>query len=159
MNPRIARLDHLQIAAPQGCEAAAREFYGDLLGLREIEKPHTLRTRGGWFECGTQQLHIGVEPDFRPAKKAHPAFVAGNLDDLRQALLAESKLRMTPLSPAPAAFLPQTPGAIASNSWKLGFQTPPDDILPPVRFRHKLIPKSRTCTLSESPKSPLTHIP
>ena len=89
MNPRIARLDHLQIAALQGCEAAAREFYGDLLGLREIEKPHTLRTRGGcWFECGTQQLHIGVEPDFRPAKKAHPSFVAGNLDELRQALHA-----------------------------------------------------------------------
>jgi catechol 2,3-dioxygenase-like lactoylglutathione lyase family enzyme len=89
MKPRIAHLDHLQIAAPEGCEAAARDFYGALLDLREIEKPESLRARGGcWFECGTQQLHIGVEKDFRPAKKAHPAFAATNFDDLRQALLA-----------------------------------------------------------------------
>jgi catechol 2,3-dioxygenase-like lactoylglutathione lyase family enzyme len=89
MKFRIAQLDHLQIAAPEGCEAAARDFYGNLLGLREIEKPESLRARGGcWFVCGSQQLHIGVEKDFRPAKKAHPAFAASNLNDLRQALLA-----------------------------------------------------------------------
>jgi catechol 2,3-dioxygenase-like lactoylglutathione lyase family enzyme len=89
MNSRIARLDHIQIAAPEGCESAARDFYGRLLGMREIEKPESLRARGGcWFECGSQQLHIGVEKDFRPAKKAHPAFAATNLDDLGQALIA-----------------------------------------------------------------------
>ncbi len=89
MKFRIARLDHIQIAAPEGCEPAARDFYGTLLGMREIEKPEALRARGGcWFECGAQQLHIGVEHDFRPAKKAHPAFVATNLDELRHALLA-----------------------------------------------------------------------
>lgn len=89
MKFRIAYLDHLQIAAPEGCECAAREFYGEVLGMREIEKPESLRARGGcWFECGTQQLHIGVESDFRPAKKAHPALAAINLDELRQALLA-----------------------------------------------------------------------
>jgi predicted enzyme related to lactoylglutathione lyase len=89
MNPRIAHLDHLQIAAPEGCEAAARDFYGDLLGMREIEKPESLRARGGcWFKCGHQQLHIGVEKDFRPAKKAHPAFATNNLDELREILLA-----------------------------------------------------------------------
>jgi catechol 2,3-dioxygenase-like lactoylglutathione lyase family enzyme len=89
MSVRIAHLDHLQIAAPEGCEAAARDFYGALLGLREIEKPELLRARGGcWFECGDQQLHIGVEHDFRPAKKAHPAFATNSLDELRQALLA-----------------------------------------------------------------------
>jgi catechol 2,3-dioxygenase-like lactoylglutathione lyase family enzyme len=89
MKFRIAHLHHVQIAAPEGCEAAAREFYGALLGMREIRKPETLRARGGcWFECGAQQLHIGVERDFRPARKAHPAFVASDLDDLRQALLA-----------------------------------------------------------------------
>ncbi len=82
-------LDHVQIAAPEGCEAAARDFYGGLLGMREIEKPEPLRARGGcWFQCGSQQLHIGVEKDFRPAKKAHPAFAASNLDELRQALRA-----------------------------------------------------------------------
>jgi catechol 2,3-dioxygenase-like lactoylglutathione lyase family enzyme len=89
MGARVIQLDHLQIAAPQGCEAAAREFYGSLLALPEIEKPEPLRARGGcWFQCGAQQLHIGVEADFRPAKKAHPAFVAANIDELRQVLLA-----------------------------------------------------------------------
>ena len=89
MKFRIAQLDHLQIAAPEGGEAAARDFYATLLGMREIEKPESLRAHGGcWFECGSQQLHIGVEKDFRPAKKAHPAFAASNLDELRQALLA-----------------------------------------------------------------------
>ena len=89
MKSRIAHLDHLQIAAPEGCESAARDFYGSLLGMREIEKPESVRARGGcWFQCGTQQLHVGVEKDFRPAKKAHPAFTARNLDELRKALLA-----------------------------------------------------------------------
>ena len=67
-------IDHVQIAAPPDCEAAARRFFGELLGLRELPKPAPLALRGGlWFECGAQQIHIGVEKDFRPAKKAHPA--------------------------------------------------------------------------------------
>ena len=73
------RLDHVQVAAPSGCEEAARAFYGDVLGLRELEKPDALRGRGGvWFE----HLHVGVEADFRPARKAHPAFLVGDLDAL-----------------------------------------------------------------------------
>lgn len=81
------RIDHVQIAAPPGCEAAARDFYGSLLGMKEIEKPPVLRARGGcWFECGTQQLHIGVEREFRPARKAHPAFAVLDIDELREAL-------------------------------------------------------------------------
>lgn len=84
---RVARIDHIQIAAPEGCEAAARDFYGSTLGLKEIEKPPVLRARGGcWFECGSQQLHIGVERDFQPARKAHPAFAVFHLDELRQML-------------------------------------------------------------------------
>jgi catechol 2,3-dioxygenase-like lactoylglutathione lyase family enzyme len=87
MAHRITRLDHIQIAAPAGCEDAAREFYGAILGLREIEKPPALQPRGGcWFECGTQQLHVGVEKNFRPAKKAHPAFVVTHFDRLRETL-------------------------------------------------------------------------
>lgn len=67
-------LDHVQLAAPPGCETEAREFYGLLLGLRELEKPEPLRARGGvWFEIGDRQLHIGVEDPFMPAHKAHPA--------------------------------------------------------------------------------------
>lgn len=89
MNAVIARIDHIQMAAPKSCEAAARKFYGEILGLREIEKPALLRSRGGcWFQCGDQQLHIGVEADFRPAKKAHPAFAVADLEKLRATLLA-----------------------------------------------------------------------
>lgn len=70
----IAGLDHVQVAAPVGCETSARSFYGDLLGLAEVEKPEPLRARGGaWFRLGNQQLHIGVDEAFQPALKAHPA--------------------------------------------------------------------------------------
>lgn len=89
MNSRVARIDHIQIAAPAGCEPAAKEFYGAILGMKEIEKPPVLRARGGcWFECGSQQLHIGVERNFQPAKKAHPAFAVFHLDELRETLKA-----------------------------------------------------------------------
>ena len=85
---RISGIDHVQIAAPHGCEKAAREFYGALLGFEEIAKPEALRGRGGcWFRCGVQQLHIGVEKDFCPARKAHPAFAVTGLDELKAALL------------------------------------------------------------------------
>jgi len=69
-------IDHVQLAAPAGCEAEARHFFGELLGLRELPKPAALALRGGlWFQCGAQQqLHIGIEANFRAAKKAHPAF-------------------------------------------------------------------------------------
>ncbi len=89
MKGLIVRVDHIQLAAPMGCEAAAREFYGKLLGLHEIEKPASLRARGGcWFQCTDQQIHIGVESDFRPAKKAHPAFLVSELDKLREHFIA-----------------------------------------------------------------------
>jgi catechol 2,3-dioxygenase-like lactoylglutathione lyase family enzyme len=70
----VEGLDHVQVAAPRGCEAEARRFFGDLLGLTEVEKPERLRARGGvWFQAGAQQLHVGVEEPFVPAQKAHPA--------------------------------------------------------------------------------------
>jgi ketosteroid isomerase-like protein/catechol 2,3-dioxygenase-like lactoylglutathione lyase family enzyme len=77
--PRVAGLDHVQLAAPPGCEAEARRFYGELLGLAELSKPEPLRERGGaWFALGEQQVHVGVERGFVPARKAHPALrVAG----------------------------------------------------------------------------------
>lgn len=83
------QLDHVQIAAPSGCEADARRFFGDLIGLSELEKPEPLRGRGGvWFEAGDRQLHIGVEADFTPARKAHPAFAvpASDLSPLAERL-------------------------------------------------------------------------
>ena len=76
-------IDHVQLAAPPGCEEDARRFFGDLLGLEELEKPEPLRARGGvWFRVGAQQLHVGVEPGFAPARKAHPAFAVARYDEL-----------------------------------------------------------------------------
>jgi catechol 2,3-dioxygenase-like lactoylglutathione lyase family enzyme len=72
----VVGIDHVQVAAPPGCEGAARAFYGDLLGLSELEKPPPLAGRGGcWFACGAQQLHVGVAEPFAPATKAHPALL------------------------------------------------------------------------------------
>jgi catechol 2,3-dioxygenase-like lactoylglutathione lyase family enzyme len=86
----VVGLHHVQVAAPPGCEEAARAFYGGLLGLPEIEKPPLLAVRGGcWFVLGAAELHVGVEEPFRPAVKAHPAFLvepAGALDDLASSL-------------------------------------------------------------------------
>jgi catechol 2,3-dioxygenase-like lactoylglutathione lyase family enzyme len=79
----IAGLDHVQLAAPPGCEAEARRFFGELLGLEELEKPPALAARGGaWFACGGQAIHVGVEQDFAPARKAHPAFALGSPDEV-----------------------------------------------------------------------------
>ena len=67
-------IDHVQLAMPRGGEDTARGFYRDLLGMVEIPKPAELAKRGGcWFESGEVQVHLGVENDFRPANKAHPA--------------------------------------------------------------------------------------
>ncbi|WP_141433410.1 VOC family protein [Bacillus sp. 03113] len=80
-------IDHVQLAAPKGCEEIARSFYGMLLGLIELEKPEHLKKRGGcWFQCGNQEIHIGVEVEFSPAKKAHPAFRVKNLSGLEERL-------------------------------------------------------------------------
>lgn len=78
---RVQGLDHVQLAMPAGEETLAREFYAGVLGLTEVPKPANLAKRGGaWFEGGTLRVHLGVEADFRPAKKAHPAFIVQGLD-------------------------------------------------------------------------------
>ena len=83
----IEKMDHVQVAAPAGGEAAARRFYAEILGMNEIEKPEPLKARGGvWFEFGDFQLHVGVEEAFAPAKKAHPAFRVSGFEELRQHL-------------------------------------------------------------------------
>jgi catechol 2,3-dioxygenase-like lactoylglutathione lyase family enzyme len=84
----VPELDHVQVAAPPGCEDDARAFYRDLLGLTEVEKPEPLRGRGGvWFE----QLHVGVEDDFAPARKAHPALRVEDIDALAERLAAAGR--------------------------------------------------------------------
>jgi hypothetical protein len=80
-------IDHVQLAIPAGGEALARQFYGVILGLTEIPKPPNLAARGGaWFQCGPMQLHLGVESEFRPSKKAHPALLVSELVGLLEAL-------------------------------------------------------------------------
>lgn len=86
----IQGIDHVQVAAPVGCEEEARDFYGYKIGLEEIPKPEELRKRGGcWFRCGNQEIHIGVEQTFSPAKKAHPAFYVQGIDEFKEKLIGQ----------------------------------------------------------------------
>lgn len=79
----IYGLDHVQLAMPRGAEAEARAFYAGVLGMTEVPKPPRLVPRGGvWFSGGAAHLHLGVEDDFRPAKKAHPALLVEGLAEL-----------------------------------------------------------------------------
>jgi catechol 2,3-dioxygenase-like lactoylglutathione lyase family enzyme len=83
----LVRIDHVQLAMQPGGEDAARGFYGGLLGMSEVPQPAELAGRGGcWFEVGALRLHLGVEADFRPAKKAHPALRARDFGALVAAL-------------------------------------------------------------------------
>jgi catechol 2,3-dioxygenase-like lactoylglutathione lyase family enzyme len=80
---RIYGLDHVQLAMPRGAEEEARAFYAGVLGLTEEPKPAELAQRGGvWFRSGSVSLHLGVEEDFRPARKAHPALLVEGLEQL-----------------------------------------------------------------------------
>jgi catechol 2,3-dioxygenase-like lactoylglutathione lyase family enzyme len=79
----LLALHHVQLAMPAGAEDRARQFYRDVLGLREIPKPAALAARGGvWFGNAHLQLHLGVDADFQPARKAHPAVRVDNLEEL-----------------------------------------------------------------------------
>lgn len=79
----IEAIDHVQLAMPAGGEDAAVEFYDGILGITRVPKPERLAARGGcWFENDRLKVHLGVDPDFRAAQKAHPALIASNLDDL-----------------------------------------------------------------------------
>lgn len=84
----VTGLHHVQVAIIRGNEAAARQFYGQVIGLTEIEKPASLADRGGvWFTCGGQQLHCGVESEVAPSRR-HPALLTDDLEDLRARLQA-----------------------------------------------------------------------
>jgi catechol 2,3-dioxygenase-like lactoylglutathione lyase family enzyme len=79
----VRAIEHVQLAMPEGQEHAAISFYEGLLGLSNVAKPAHLAVRGGcWFEHGSVKVHLGVEPDFRPARKAHPALLVDDLDAL-----------------------------------------------------------------------------
>ncbi len=85
----ITRLDHVQLAMPLGGESEARAFYEGVLGISEVAKPAHLASRGGcWFEQGALKVHLGVDADFKPARKAHPAFIVSDLAALVTTLKA-----------------------------------------------------------------------
>ena len=96
MECMLSAIDHVQLAMPAGEEAKARAFYADLLGLTEVQKPPVLAARGGcWFERGPVRVHLGVEMDFRPAKKAHPALLVSDYDRFL-ARLSAAGVQITP---------------------------------------------------------------
>jgi catechol 2,3-dioxygenase-like lactoylglutathione lyase family enzyme len=83
----IVGIDHVQLAMPRGEEDRARAFYSGLLGIPEVPKPAALAERGGvWFERGDVRLHLGVDAEFRPARKAHPALLVRGFGALVQRL-------------------------------------------------------------------------
>ncbi len=85
----VLRIDHVQLAMPPGEEAAAVAFYQDVLGITHVPKPEHLAARGGcWFEVGELKIHLGVEQEFRPAKKAHPALIVDDVQALAAAIAA-----------------------------------------------------------------------
>jgi catechol 2,3-dioxygenase-like lactoylglutathione lyase family enzyme len=85
----MLRLDHVQIAIPAGVEAECRGFYVGVLGMTELVKPPELAKRGGiWVRSGAVEIHLGVEAEFRPARKAHPGIVVADIDALAARLAA-----------------------------------------------------------------------
>ena len=83
----LLRIEHIQLAMPVGEEDAARRFYSDVLGMNEVPKPENLAKRGGcWFQTRDVRVHLGVQTDFIPATKAHPAFIVDEFDALCERL-------------------------------------------------------------------------
>ncbi|WP_409236742.1 VOC family protein [Streptomyces sp. PA5.6] len=85
----LAAIDHVQLAAPPGSEPALRAYYVDVLGMTEVPKPPVPAARGGcWFETGDVRLHLGIEPDFRPSRKAHPGLRVTGIEAYARRLTA-----------------------------------------------------------------------
>ena len=88
-SPAVVGIEHVQLAMPPGRESEARAFYSGALGIPEVPKPPELAKRGGaWFESGAVKIHLGVEADFRPSSKAHPALLVRDLRALVDRLQA-----------------------------------------------------------------------
>lgn len=99
---RIKGIHHIQLAMPASQEDAARSFYSGILGIPEVPKPPDLAKRGGvWFENGAVKIHLGIDPNFTPARKAHPGLRVKNLDVLVTGL-REARIEVTEAEPLPA---------------------------------------------------------
>jgi hypothetical protein len=85
----VISIDHVQLAMPAGKERAARDFYQGLLSLNEVPKPENLAGRGGcWFEANGVKIHLGVDANFSPARKAHPGLIFSDLASMVETLEA-----------------------------------------------------------------------
>ncbi|MCX5533061.1 glyoxalase [Streptomyces sp. NBC_00006] len=83
----LVGVDHVQLAAPPGSEEVLRSFYVDDLGMTELPKPPVLAARGGcWFRSGSAELHLGIDRDFHPAKKAHPGLLVRDIESYARRL-------------------------------------------------------------------------
>ena len=92
-------INHVQLAIPPGSEDMCRSFYVDILGMTEVPKPENLRTRGGlWLRTGQIEIHLGVEQDFRPARKAHPGMTVTDIYGIASHLAALTRLTFLNLS-------------------------------------------------------------
>jgi catechol 2,3-dioxygenase-like lactoylglutathione lyase family enzyme len=92
---QVLGIDHFQLAMPEGREAEAVAFYQGVLGITQVPKPAHLAARGGcWFERGSLKVHLGIDPEFRPATKAHPALLVDDLSALI-ATLSRAGIRVT----------------------------------------------------------------
>lgn len=103
MSPKFAvvGLHHVQLAMSVGGEERAVEFYEGILGIPQVSKPPHLAARGGcWFESEGVRLHLGVETDFKPARKAHPALIVTDLASMRSRLV-ESNVEVVDDEPLP----------------------------------------------------------
>lgn len=89
----LTAVDHVQLAAPPGSEDELRTYYIEALGMTELPKPPVLAARGGcWFQAGAVQLHLGIEADFHPAKKAHPGLRVTDIESYAARLEAHGAL-------------------------------------------------------------------
>jgi catechol 2,3-dioxygenase-like lactoylglutathione lyase family enzyme len=97
----FVRVDHVQLAMPEGEEERARRFYCGVLGLTEVPRPADIAVRGGaWYASGSVAVHLGIDEPFAPAKKAHPAFVCADYDALLERL-REHDVAIVPAGPTP----------------------------------------------------------
>ncbi len=115
----LTAVDHVQLAAPPGSEERLRAFYSGVLGMTETPKPPALAARGGcWFEAGDVRLHLGIERDFRPARKPHPGLRVTGIDALAARLTAHrAPVTWDDTLPGHRRFYPRTRWATAWSSW------------------------------------------
>ena len=117
MSHRLVAIDHVQLAMPRGGEDVAEEFYQGVLGLERRPKPPALEARGGcWFSNGQVTLHLGVEDEFRAARKAHPALVVEQFDAcVRGSRIGGVRCASTTRSPACAGATSTIPSGTGSS--------------------------------------------